>query len=158
MILAEFTYDFYSDKDQFLEKWGGLMEALSEQRIKYIYGLWDRIRHDWFTQAPILVDTTLGTVAINLLYDRYMALALNEIVPNVKPRWFYEGKVKYLPKWREDFEWREYTPLKRFRDTEIWEVELIASVMWITGIRFYTELGRFVITSEKREMIGIPDK
>lgn len=158
MILAELVYTFYSDKDMFLEKWSGLFEELSEHRIKYIYGLWDRIKSEWFTQAPLILDTTLGTVAVNMIYDGYMAIALNEIDPSVKPRWYHKEKVKYMPEWREDLEWREYTPLKRFRDTEIWEVELIAGVLWITGIRFYTELGKFIITSQKREIIGIPDK
>lgn len=157
MILTEFPFEFFCDKKRFSEKWKNRLVELSNSRICDIYGVWDNIDGEWFDDAPMLVQTDNGTLAVNVRSEKYLALAWNEILPTEKPRWF--GEAPLLPDWREDLDWRGYSPLSRFVGAVILRVEVIEgenAPNVLNGLRFETDRGGFSIIDNGDIIAGIP--
>ncbi len=152
MILTEFPFEYFSDKERFSEKWEKRLAALSGSSIAGIYGAWDNTDDKWFDDAPMLVELEQGTLAVNVSSEKYIALSWNEILPTDKPRWF--GEVPPLPDWQEDLEWREYTPLSRFKGAELLSVKAIAGDNTLNGLRFFTDLGEFIIIDDGDVIAG----
>lgn len=151
MILTEFPFEYFSDKERFLRKWAN---TLSGRRIVNIFGVWDELDGEWFDDAPMLVEFGHGTLAVNVHSEKYLALALNEILPTEKQRWF--GDVPPLPDWHEDLNWREYTPLSRFKGAELLNVTVIAGDNSLNGLRFGTDVGGFSIIDSGDVIAGFP--
>lgn len=156
MILTDFPFEYFSDKERFSEKWEKQLAALSGSRIAEIYGAWDNTDDKWFDDAPMLVELAHGTLAVNVRSEKYLALAWNEILPADKPCWF--GEVPPVPGWQEDLYWREYSPLAKFKGAEIMRVEVIKGENALNGLRFETDKGGFSIIDNGDVIAGIPDK
>lgn len=152
MILTEFPFEYFSDKERFSEKWEKQLAALLGSRIAEIYGVWDNTDDKWFDDAPMLVEFAHGTLAVNVRSEKYLALAWNEIFPTEKPRWF--GEAPPVPDWREELDWRGYTPLSRFKGAEIVNVEVISSENALNGLRFFTDRGGFIIIDDGDVIAG----
>lgn len=154
MTLTEFPFEFFCDKLSFSAKWPHLLSELSGQRISNIFGVWDNLDKEWFDDAPMLVEFTQGTLAVNIHSEKYLALAWNEIFPSDKPRWFAENTG--FPNWQEDLNWREYSPLSKFKSAEILHIEVIEGESALNGLRFETDMGRFAIIDNGDVIAGIP--
>lgn len=154
MILTEFKFDFFRDKDLFSERWLELLSALSRRRIVNIFGVWDNIDGEWFGEAPMLVEFAHGTLAVTVHSEMYLALAWNEIFSTEKPRWFSENID--MPDWQEDLNWREYLPLSKFKGAEILRVEVIEDENVLNGLRFETDKGCFSLIDNGDVIAGIP--
>lgn len=154
MILTEFPFEYFSDKERFSEKWTKTLSELSGRRIVNIFGAWDDLDKEWFGDAPMLVEFEHGTLAVNVRSEKYLALAWNEIFPTEKPRWF--GETPPMPDWHEDLYWREYTPLSRFKGAELLNVTAVASDNALNGLRFETDNGGFSIIDDGDVIAGIP--
>lgn len=152
MILTEFPFEFFCDSAPFSEKWEKRLAALSGSIIAEIYGVWDNTDDNWFDDAPMLVEFAHGTLAVNVSSEKYLALAWNEILSTEKPRWF--GEAPPVPDWREDLEWRGYTPLSRFKGAEIVSVKAIAGENALNGLRFLTDRGGFIIIDDGDVIAG----
>lgn len=152
MILTDFPFEYFSDKEQFSEKWEKRLAALSGSRIAAIYGAWDNTDDKWFDDAPMLVELEQGTLAVNVSSEKFLALSWNEILLTDKPCWF--GEAPPVPDWQEDLEWREYTPLSRFRGAELLSVEAIAGNNALNGLRFLTDRGEFIIIDDGDVIAG----
>lgn len=152
MILTEFPFEYFSDKERFSEKWEKRLAALSGSGIIDIYGAWDNTDDKWFDDAPMLVELERGTLAVNVSSEKFLALSRNEILPTDKPRWF--GEAPPVPDWQEDLEWRSYTPLSRFRGAELLSVEAIAGNNALNGLRFLTDRGEFIIIDDGDVIAG----
>ena len=153
MILTEFPFEDFCDKDLFSERWAELLSALSKRRIADIFGVWDNIDGEWFGDAPMLVEFAHGTLAVNVRSEKYLALAWNEIFPTEKPRWFSENTE--IPDWREELDWREYSPLSKFKGAEILRVEVIGGENALNGLRFETDKGGFSLIDNGDVIAGI---
>ncbi|MCM1168201.1 MAG: hypothetical protein NC401_19625 [Ruminococcus sp.] len=156
MILTELPFEFFGDKALFSEKWGRVLSELSGLRIVKIFGVWDNLDGAWFGEAPMLVELAHGTLAVSVRSEKYLALARNEIFPNDKPQWFPENTE--IPDWREDLDWREYSPLCKFKGAEILRVELIGNANALNGLRFETDRGGFSLADGGDVITGIPDR
>ncbi len=154
MILTEFPFEYFSDKEQFLKRWAKTLSELSGRRIVNIFGAWDELDTKWFDDAPMLIEFEHGTLAVNVRSERYLALAWNEIFPTEKPRWF--GEAPPVPEWHEDLSWREYSPLVKFNGAEIFGVEVIEGKNVLNGLRFETDVGVFSIIDNGDVIAGIP--
>lgn len=154
MILTEFPFVFFRDKVLFWERWSELLSALSKRRIVNIFGVWDNIDGEWFDDAPMLVEFAHGTLAVNVRSEIYLALAWNEIFSTEKPRWFSENPE--IPGWQEDLDWREYSPLSKFKGAEILRFEVIEGENTLNGLRFETDKGGFSIIDIGDIIAGIP--
>lgn len=154
MILTEFPFEYFSDKEQFSKRWTKTLSELSGRRIVNIFGVWDELDTEWFDDAPMLVEFEHGTLAVNVRSEKYLALAWNEIFPTEKPRWF--GEAPPVPDWHEDLYWREYLPLSRFKGAELLNVTAIASDNALNGLRFETNNGGFSIVDNGDVIAGIP--
>lgn len=154
MILTEFPFEDFCDKDLFSERWAELLSALSKRRIADIFGVWDNIDGEWFGDAPMLVEFAHGTLAVNVRSEKYLALAWNEFFSTEKPRWFSENTD--IPDWREDLDWREYSPLWKFKGAEILRVEVIGGENALNGLRFETDKGGFSLIDNGDVIAGIP--
>lgn len=152
MILTEFPFEYFSDKERFSERWSELLSGLSGQRIVNIFGAWDNIDGEWFGEAPMLVEFAHGTLAVNVRSEKYLALAWNEIFSTEKPHWFPENAE--IPDWQEDLNWREYSPLARFKGAEIVNVKVIAGENALNGLRFLTDRGGFIIIDDGDVIAG----
>ncbi|MDE6732807.1 MAG: hypothetical protein K2J77_08035 [Oscillospiraceae bacterium] len=154
MILTEFPFEYFSDKELFSKRWAKTLSELSERRIVNILGVWDELDGEWFDDAPMLIEFEHGTLAVNVRSEKYLALAWNEIFPTEKPRWF--GDVPPIPDWHENLFWREYAPLSRFKGAEILDVEIIDGENVLNGMRFETDVGGFSIIDNGDVIEGIP--
>lgn len=157
MILTEFPFEYFSDKERFSEKWAKTLSELSGRRIVNIFGTWDELDMEWFGDAPMLVEfesESLAVLAVNVRSEKYLAIAWNEIFPTEKPRWF--GEIPPLPDWHEDLYWREYSPLAKFNGAEILSVEVIDGENVLNGLRFETDVGGFSIIDDGDVIAGIP--
>lgn len=154
MIPTEFPFEDFCDKTLFSERWGKTLSALSGQRIVNIFGVLDNTDGEWFGEAPMLVEFAHGTLVVNVRSEKYLALAWNEIFPNEKPRWFSENTD--IPDWREDLDWREYSPLRKFKGAEVLSIEVIESENALNGLRFKTDKGGFSIIDAGDVIAGIP--
>lgn len=160
MILTEFPFEYFSDKPQFSKRWGELLGSLSGERIEKIIGVWDRIDREWFGEAPMLVQTTKGTLAVNVKSEIYLALEWNTILPDGKPRWFSEKAVREMPDmdWSEDLEWREYSSLDIFNSAKILCIQVIGKENALNGLRFETDKGSFAVIDNGDIIAGFPEK
>lgn len=156
MILTEFPFEFFFDKESFSDMWAERLSELSGSRITDIFGAWDNLDKEWFGEAPMLVQTHSGTLAVNVLSEKYLALAWNELLPTEKPRWF--GEAPPVPDWREDLDWRGYSPLSRFNGAVILRIEVIEGENALNGLRFETDKGVFSIADVGDIIAGIPDR
>ena len=156
MILTEFPFEDFCDKDLFSERSAALLFGLSGSRIVNIFGVWDNIDGELFGDAPMLVEFVCATLTVNVRSEKYLALAWNEIFPAEKPRWFSENTQ--IPDWREDLEWREYSPLAKFKSAEILSVEVIEGENALNGLRFETDKGGFSLIDNGDVIAGIPHK
>lgn len=154
MILTEFPFEDFCDKDLFSERWSELLSGLSGRRIVNILGVWDNIDGEWFGEAPMLVEFVQGTLAVNVRSEKYLALAWNEIFSTEKPRWFSENPE--IPGWQEDLDWREYSSLAKFKGAEILRVEVIEGENALNGLRFETDKGGFSLIDNGDVIAGIP--
>lgn len=150
MILTEFPFEFFFDKESFSDMWAERLSELSGSRITDIFGAWDNLDKEWFGEAPMLVQTHSGTLAVNVLSEKYLALAWNEIPPTEKPRWF--GEAPPVP------DWRGYSPLSRFNGAVILRIEVIEGENALNGLRFETDKGVFSIADVGDIIAGIPDR
>lgn len=160
MILTEFPFEYFSDKQQFSKRWSKLLGSLSGENIEIIFGVWDRIDREWFGEAPMLVQTTKGTLAVNVKSEKYLALEWNTILPVGKPRWFSEKTIREMSDmdWSEDLEWRGYSPLDGFNSAKILRVNVIEAENALNGLRFETDKGRFSIIDNGDIIAGFPEK
>ena len=156
MILTEFPFEDFCDKTLFSGRWEKTLSALSRQRIVNIFGVWDNTSGEWFGEAPMLVELENGTLAVNVRSGKYLALAWNKILSTEKPRWFPENTE--IPDWREDLDWRVYSPLCKFRNTEVLRVEVVGSENALNGLRFKTDEGGFLIADAGDVITGISDE
>ncbi len=156
MILTEFPFEFFRDSAMFSDRWAELLSDLSQRHIVNIFGAWDNLYKEWFDDAPMLIEFEHGTLAINVHSEMYLALAWNEILPTEKPRWYAEDSS--FPDWREDLDWREYSPLAKFNGAEILGVEVIEGENVLNGLRFETDVGGFSIIDNGDIIAGIPYK
>lgn len=154
MILTEFPFEDFCDKNLFSERWAELLSALSGSRIVNVFGVWDNIDGEWFEDAPMLVEFAHGTLAVNVHSEKYLALAWNEIFSTEKPRWFSENPE--IPGWQEDLDWREYSPLSKFKGAEVLRVEIIEGEHALNGLRFETDKGGFSLIDNGDIIAGIP--
>ena len=155
MILTNFHFDYFSDKVLFEKRWSEQLSALSRQHIVNIFGAWDNIDGEWFGDAPMLVEFAHhGTLAVNVRSEKHLALAWNEIFPTEKPRWFSENTG--IPSWQEDLDWREYSPLAKFKGAEIMRIEVIEGENALNGLRFETDKGGFSLIDNGDIIAGIP--
>lgn len=159
MILTEFPFGYFSDKPHFSKRWGGLLGSLSGERIEKIFGVWDRIDREWFGEAPMLVQTTKGTLAVNVKSEKYLALEWNTILPTDKTRWFSEKTIREMSDmdWSEDLEWRGYSPLDGFNNAKILRIEVIEAENALNGLRFETDIGCFSIIDNGDVIAGFPE-
>lgn len=156
MILTESPFEFFCDMDGFSDMWTERLSELSGSLITGIFGAWDNLDKEWFGEAPMLVQTDGGTLAVNVRSEKYLALAWNEILPTEKLRWFCETPP--IPDWREDLVWRGYSPLSRFSGAVILRVEVIESENALTGLRFETDKGGFSIADVGDIIAGFPNE
>lgn len=157
MVLTEFPFEYFSDKERFSIKWARTLSELSGHRIINIFGVWDELDMEWFDDAPVLVEfesESLAVLAVNVRSEKYLAIAWNEIFPTEKPRWF--GEAPPLPDWHEDLYWREYTPLSGFKGVRLLNVTPIAGDNALNGLRFETDNGGFSIIDNGDVIAGIP--
>ncbi len=156
MILTEFPFEDFCDKTLFSERWEKTLSALSGQRVTNIFGVWDNTDGKWFGEAPMLIGFENGSLAVNVRSEKYLALTWNKILSTEKPRWFPENTE--IPYWREDLDWREYSPLSEFKCAEILRVEVIGNENTLNGLRFKTDKGGFSIADVGDVIAGIPDE
>lgn len=156
MILTEFLFEDFCDKDSFSERWAELLSALSKRRIVNIFGVWDNIDGEWFGDAPMLVEFAHGTLAVNVRSEKYLALAWNELFPTEKPRWFSENTE--IPGWQEDLDWRENLQLVKFKGAEALRVGVIEGENALNGLRFETDKGGFSLIDNGDVIAGISHK
>ena len=154
MILTNFSFEYFRDEDLFSERWEELLSALPGQRIVNIFSVWDNIYGEWFGEAPMLVEFAHGTLAVNVHSEMYLALAWNEIFSTEKPRWFSENID--MPGWQEDLDWREESPLVKFKGAEVLRVEVIEGENALNGLRFETDKGGFSLIDNGDVIAGIP--
>lgn len=158
MILTELPFEFFCDKERFSHRWAERLSGLSGSCITDIFGVWDNFDKEWFDEAPMLVCTNKGTLGVNVRCEKYLALAWNEILPTEKPRWF--GETPPVPDWREDLDWRGYSPLSRFNNAVILRIEVIEgenALNVLNGLRFETDKGGFSIADVGDIIAGFPN-
>lgn len=113
MSLTNYPFVFYDNDEELLRAWGEVLEVCKGKTINKIYSVWDELSNEWFEEAPILVQFSHATLAITVKSERYIALALNKILPNQKPVWFDEEQINEMLEieWEEELNWREYSEL-----------------------------------------------
>ena len=145
MSLTTHPYRYFSDKRKFLSVWKKTLTALRNDKIECVYGIWDIIAGRWFEDGPMLVKLSKDIISVKVHSEKYLAIGVNDILPEDKPVWFDEtqkDEIKGLD-WTEDLEWREYDAVKGSFGNAVCEIELIEadSAYGLLGLSFLLKGG-----------------
>ncbi|WP_315082175.1 hypothetical protein [uncultured Clostridium sp.] len=157
MNLTHHPYRYFSSKNKLLEIWGETLSLLANQKIIKVYGVWDNDYNEWFEECPMIIQSDLGYLTINVKCEKDMSLGWNDIDINEKPVWFNKEEYKETIEglnWKEDLEWKEYEKVSNVKEKIIREINIIGDTTNVTGIIFMLEDKSSLIVEDVGDVIS----
>ncbi|MGM9978227.1 MAG: hypothetical protein ACI33J_05470 [Clostridium sp.] len=138
MILSNYNFNYYSDKEAFLRENKDILEQINGIKIQEVYALWDNIDSSWFLDAPMLIQFEAGILSIKVKSEKDIAIGWNDIDLNSKPVWLPKDEI---PGWKEDLEWKRYSKVEGAIGRRILTSMTIKEEITnnLIGIQFLTE-------------------